>query len=189
MKEEQSKQKKQRHKKLHPLIGAVLFSIFFFLLLIAKQLAFLYSHDDLHTALLILQWIIAACCIYYFVKEILWVSDRPLLSISSILQLIVIIIVFGINLSVWYDLRSDGIKNSGYFPVSKYSKNNSCYIFIHNQGESITIPVDRETYNNLVVKQGVQYHISYRTSCLSEVGILEHPIDTNDVVGLPDKKP
>lgn len=162
----------------HTVLAAIGFSILLWLLLIAKQFAFLYSCDVLSNVLLILQWVTGAAIIACLIRSFINLSRSAAKPGHRALILLLLFITLAADAYLFETLRSDGLQTGGYFSVAdKYHRGSSYFISVKNNGELTEIPVDKQTFDRLIIDKDTKYHIEYRTSRLSEKGILENPID------------
>lgn len=171
------------YRKKQIVFATIGFSILLWLLLIAKQCAFLYSHDILSKILLILQWLVIfviACC---FISALMKLCKSTSKSGDTVIIIFLLIIILVVNVLVFLFFSSDGLQTGGYFSVTdKYHQKNSYFISIENNEELIKIPVNKQTFEDLIVDKNIKYYIEYRTSKLSSKGILENLIDTNKYI-------
>ena len=166
------------HAEKHTVLATIGFSILLWLLLIARQFAFLYSYDALSKVLLILQWTPAAAIVACLIRSFISLSRSAAKPCYRALILLLLFITLAADALLFGILRSDGLQTGGYFSVAdKYRRGSSYFISVKNNGELTEIPIDKQTFDRLIIDKDTKYHIEYRTSRLSEKGILESPID------------
>lgn len=158
--------------------GVFLFSILLWLLLVSGQFAFLYAHDVLHSVLLIIQCSTAVLILFCFVKALNRLSKPGYKPVSKIMLIFLLILILLLNIWIWFFFKEDGLQTGGFFSIhQKYQKENSYYMDIVNGDEPVSILIDKQTFDQLVVDEDAAYHIEYRTiPHLSSAGVLEHPI-------------
>lgn len=161
-------------------VGVFIFSILLWLLLVAGQFAFLYAYDILHGILFIIQCGTAVLILFCFVNALNRLSKSEYKPVSKIMLIFLLIPILLFNIWIWFFLKEDGLQTGGFFSIhKKYQKENSYYIDIVNGDEPVSILIDKQTFDQLVVAEDTTYHIEYRTCLhLSSIGVLENPIDS-----------
>ena len=121
-------------------------------------------------------------------KKYIWNRETKFVSLACIITAlifsgIVIIVALKVDLIIlMFLLLTISFAFLGSFPQKGIDERLPQSISIENNEELIKIPVNKQTFEDLIVDKNIKYYIEYRTSKLSSKGILENLIDTNKYI-------